>query len=131
MPTRNELGREAVSALATAVVVVLGTIALVFVIVVGTEQPEPYLAGLATIVLVSSLLMFLLRSRSATTHSKRQPWWKMLRNKQHPPEPKLVVKRRKDPGHDNNTEQPPTAETLRDLKEHGSTWVPNRLADRH
>ncbi len=131
MPPRNELGREAVSALATVVVVLLGTLVLIFVIVVGTEQPGPYLAGLAILVSVSSLLMFLLRSRSDTTHSKRQPWWKSLRRKQQPDKPKLVVKRRKDHGHDSSNKLPPTAEELRDLKEHGSTWVPNRLADRH
>ena len=48
MPPRNELGREAVSALATVMVTVGGTIVLVFVIIVGSDQPGPYLVGVAT-----------------------------------------------------------------------------------
>ncbi|MEE3283673.1 MAG: hypothetical protein VX311_03740, partial [Planctomycetota bacterium] len=63
MPPRNELGREAVSALATAMVTVGGTIVRVFIIVVGSDQPEPYLAGVATTVTIVCLLLFLLRSR--------------------------------------------------------------------
>ncbi len=53
MPPRNELGREAVSALATAMVTVGGTIVLVFIIIVGSDDPDPYLAGVAITVTIA------------------------------------------------------------------------------
>ena len=64
MPSRNELGREAVSALATVAVIVGGTVVLVFVIVVSTDQPGPYLGGVAGGVVVLCLLLFLVRAQA-------------------------------------------------------------------
>ena len=131
MPPRNELGREAVSALATAVVIVGGIVALIFVIVVGTDDPGPYLGGLAIGVVVVCLLLFLTRSHSEEHGTKRQPWWRVFRRRNTRPEPRIVVERRDEPGHDiqAHANQPPTVEQVKDLKEHGSTWVPNRAAN--
>ena len=130
MPPRNEHGREAVSALATVAVVVGGTVGLVFVIVAGSDQPGPYLTGLAAGVVVFNLLLFLLRSRPAKS-TRRKPWYSVFRRSAARAEPQIVIKRRTDFGHDIETNQPPTAEELRDLKDHGSTWVPNRTADQN
>ena len=132
MPPRNELGREAVSALATATVTVLGTLVLVLVIVIGADQPGPYLGGVAAGVVVVTLVLLLARSWPEDPGNKRRPWWRVLRRRPARPEPRIVVKRRSDPGHDIDidTNQPPTAEQLRDLKDHGSTWVPNRAPNR-
>jgi len=122
MPPRNEHGREAVSALATVAVVVGGSVVLVFVIVTGSDQPGPYLAGLAAAVVVVTLLLFLLRTRP----HKSQPWYKIFRRAAARTEPQILVERRDDPGLGLETNQPPTAEQVRDLKDHASTWVPNR-----
>ncbi|MED5398984.1 MAG: hypothetical protein VX669_01250 [Planctomycetota bacterium] len=130
MPPRNELGREAVSALATAMVTVGGTIVLVFIIVVGSDQPEPYLAGVATTVTIVCLLLFLLRSRPENSTVKKRPWWSVFRRGPVRSKPPIVVQRRNDPVAGPDTKQPPTAEQLRDIKQHGSTWVPNRIANR-
>jgi len=130
MPPRNELGREAVSALATVAVVVGGTVVLVFVIVAGSNQPGPYLAGLAAGVVVVSLLLFLLRSRPDKS-TRRKPWYSVLRRRAARAEPQIVVKRRTDSSYGIEANQPPTADQLRDLKDHGSTWVPNRAADQN
>lgn len=132
MPPRNELGREAVSALATVAVVVGGTVVLVFVIVVSTDQPGPYLGGVAGGVAVLCLLLFLVRSQPDDPNMKRRPWWKAFRRRGGRPQPQIIVKRRSEPDHDIHidTNQPPTAEQLRDLKDHGSTWVPNRTVNR-
>jgi len=127
MPSRNELGREAVGALATAAVVVGGTMVLVFVIVAGSEQPGPYLAGLAVGVAVFSLLLFLLRSRPDKS-TRRQPWYRVFRRPAARAERQIIVEKRSDLGLGIEANQPPTVEQLRDLKEHASTWVPNRVA---
>ena len=129
MPPRNEHGREAVSALATVTVVVGGSVVLVFVIVTGSNQPGPYLAGLAAAVVVVTLLLFLLRTRPDKSH-KRQPWYKIFRRAAARTEPQILVERRDDPGPGIKTNQPPTAEQVRDLKDHASTWVPNRATGR-
>ena len=126
MPPRNEHGREAVSALATVAVVVGGSVVLVFVIVTGSNQPGPYLAGLAAAVVVVTLLLFLLRTRP----DKSQPWYKIFRRAAARTEPQILVERRDDPGLSLETNQPPTAEQVRDLKDHASTWVPNRATGR-
>ncbi len=130
MPPNNELGREAVSALATATVMIGGIMALVFVIVVGTDQPGPYLAEVAVGVVMLIVLLFLARSQPANPDEKRRPWWKIFRRRTEPPEPQIVLKRRDDPADATGGNQPPTAEQLRDIKDYGSTWVPNRTADR-
>ena len=97
MPSRNELGREAVGALATAAVVVGGTMVLVFVIVAGSEQPGPYLAGLAVGVAVFSLLLFMLRSRPDKS-TKRQPWYRVFRRPAARAERQIIVEKRSDLG---------------------------------
>ena len=130
MPPRNELGREAVSALATVMVTVGGTIVLVFVIIVGSDQPGPYLAGVAIAVAIGCLLLFSLRSRPEKSTAKQQPWWSVFRRSPKRSKPQIVVQRRNDPGTSPDAKQPPTAEQLRDIKQHGSTWVPNRIANR-
>ena len=130
MPPRNELGREAVSALATAMETVGGTLVLVFVLIVGSDQPGPYLVGVATTVPIVCLLMFLLRSRPENSTAKKRPWWSVFRRGPVRAKPPIVVQRRNDPGTGPDTKQPPTAEQLRDIKQHGSTWVPNRIANR-
>ena len=113
--------------MATVAVVIGGTVVLVFVIVTGSDQPGPYLAGLAAAVVVVSLLLFLLRTRPDKSHN-RQPWYSIFRRTAVRPKPQILVERRADPGHGIKANQPPTAEQLRDLKDHASTWVPNRTA---
>ena len=130
MPPNNELGREAVSALATATVVIGGIMALVFVIVVGTDQPGPYLAGVAAGAAMLIVVLFLARSQPANPDEKRRPWWKILGRRTEPSEPQIILKRRDDLADTTGCNQPPTAEQLRDIKDHGSTWVPNRTANR-
>ncbi|HAA50975.1 MAG TPA: hypothetical protein DCE43_14760 [Planctomycetaceae bacterium] len=130
MPPRNELGREAVSALATAMVTVGGTIVLVFIIIVGSDDPEPYLAGVAITVTITCLLLFLLRSRPENSTVKKRPWWRAFRRGPVRSKPPIVVQRRNESDMSPDTKQPPTAEQLRDIKQHGSTWVPNRIANR-
>tara|TARA_Y100000758_G_scaffold214764_1_gene154285 strand:- start:5861 stop:6256 length:396 start_codon:yes stop_codon:yes gene_type:complete len=130
MPPNNELGREAVSALATIAVVIGGTMALVFVIVVGSDRPGPYLGGVAAGVVLFCVLLFLARSQPTSAGEKRRPWWKIFRRRTEKPEPEIVLKRRNDPAAAFDSKQPPTAEQLRDIKDHNSTWVPNRTADR-
>jgi len=130
MPPRNELGREAVSALATAMVTVGGTIVLVFIIIVGSDDPEPYLAGVAITVTITCLLLFLLRSRPENSTVKKRPWWRAFRRGPVRSKPPIVVQRRNESDTSPDTKQPPTAEQLRDIKQHGSTWVPNRIANR-
>ena len=120
MPPNNELGREAVSALATATVM----------IVVGTDQPGPYLAGVTAGAAMLIVMLFLARSQPANPDEKRRPWWKILGRRTEPSEPQIILKRRDDQADTTGCNQPPTAEQLRDIKDHGSTWVPNRTANR-
>ncbi|MEE3285148.1 MAG: hypothetical protein VX311_11260, partial [Planctomycetota bacterium] len=61
---------------------------------------------------------------------KTRPWWSVFRRGPVRSKPPIVVQRRNDPGAGPDTKQPPTAEQLRDIKQHGSTWVPNRIANR-
>jgi len=131
MPPRNELGQEAVSALATSAVVVGGTVVLVFVIVAGADKPGPYLAAVAGGVAVLGLVLYLLRTRPSQEQGRTRPWWQFWKRAAVEKEPKLVVRRREHQTIGPETMQPPTAEHIRDLKEHGSTWVPNRTSSRH
>ena len=65
MPSNKEMGREAVSALATIAVVIGGVLALVFVIVVGSDRPGPYLGGVAGGGGLLCGVLFLARSQPA------------------------------------------------------------------
>ena len=130
MPPNNEMGREAVSALATIAVVIGGTMALVFVIVVGSDRPGPYLGGVAAGVILLCVLLFLARSQPSSAGNTRRPWWKIFRRRTETPEPEIILERRKDPAAAFDSNQPPTAEQLRDMKNHNNTWVPNRTTDR-
>ena len=130
MPSNKEMGREAVSALATIAVVIGGVLALVFVIVVGSDRPGPYLGGVAAGVILLCLLLFLARSQPSSAGNTRRPWWKIFRRRTETPEPEIILERRKDPAAAFDSNQPPTAEQLRDMKDHNNTWVPNRTTDR-
>ena len=130
MPPNKEMGREAVSALATIAVVIGGVLALVFVIVVGSDRPGPYLGGVAGGVVLLCVVLFLARSQPAGAGEKRRPWWSVFRRRTETPEPEIILERRNDPAAAFDSNQPPTAEQLRDMKDHNSTWVPNRTADR-
>ncbi len=127
MPPRNEQGREAVSVLATAAVFVGGAVVLTFLIISGTQHPGPVLAIVAGGFSLLGLLMFLLRDRSDT--ADRSPLLHAFRRRKHSAEPTIVIKRRSDetgPAAGSNT--PPAAEQVRDLRDHASTWVPNRTS---
>ena len=130
MPPNKEMGREAVSALATIAVVIGGVLALVFVIVVGSDRPGPYLGGVAGGVVLLCMLLFLMRSHPAGAGKQRRPWWSVFRRRTETPEPEIILERRNDPAAAFDSKQPPTAEQLRDMKDHNNTWVPNRTTDR-
>ena len=127
---RRERGREAVSAVAASGVVIGGAMALVCVIVVGRDRSGPYLGGVAAGVILLCLLLFLARSQPSSAGNTRRPWWKIYRGRTETPEPQIILERRKVPAAAFDSHQPPTAEQLRDMKDHNNTWVPNRTTDR-
>lgn len=125
MPPRNEKGREAVSTLATAAVFVGGAVVLTFIIISGVERPGPTLTVAASGFFLLGLLLFLFRDRPNTAN--RSPLLHAFRRRKPAAELQITVKRRDDetatvPG--NNV--PPSTEQIRDLRDHASTWVPNR-----
>lgn len=128
MPIRNEQGRTAVSALATAVVVVGGLTVLIFLIMAGADRPGPILGTLLGTGLVLAVVFWLLRDRpDPATGSPKL--WPFRRRQKTGPEKEIVLKRR-DEGQDDllGNNEPPTAEKVRDLRDHGGTWVPKQVA---
>ena len=127
MPIRNEQGRTAVSALATAAVVVGGLTVLIFLVMAGADRPGPILGTLLGTGLTLGVIFWLLRDRSESAAGSPK-LWKFSHRKKPEQEREIVLIRRDDDGADplgNN--EPPTLETIRDLRDHGSTWVPNQV----
>ena len=123
-----ELGRQAVTWLVTAFVVVAGAASCAFIIVAVVDQPTKPLLVWGS--LFGGILLFLvsLAVPRDTQISKRWiRFWLAARDKTDPNQVYRVAKKRSSDEMPLGTNQPPTLESVREAAEQGESvrWVPH------
>ena len=125
----DQLGRAAVSAVATTAVIIGGAVVGVFVFSTGSQRPTASILVYGGILAGCVLLIWMLRDRPSNQPRVRLRD-RFRRRRPTRREPRILVKRRHGDIEPDAANQPPTAEQLQDLKDHSSTWVPNRSGAR-
>lgn len=119
----SDSGRQAVSWLATAFVIVIGAAAAMFVIIAGTDQLEwPVIIwGVSIAGLVLMLISLSVRWDRPTG---KLHTWLFAQNRTDPTDIYRAARRSIRAREEMGTNQPPTLESVRDASNHGGAWVP-------
>lgn len=121
---KNDLGRLATSLLASTFVMLGGLSVCGFIILAFSDDPKNDLLWLVGGVTGLGLLLWLLRDKPTNQARMRNFFW-LTRQKPETYMPNYVPRRRR--GSQNaafGSNEPPTAEGIRELNEGANTWVP-------
>ena len=122
----KHIGRVAVSLLATSFVVACGLVVCSFVILAVADQPVLPLLCLLGFFVSVFFLMWSLGEKPRNDTLEDKHFW-LARQKK--PTHKTIYKLKKQTNQieEYGSHDPPTAETVRDLRDSPSTWVPSNL----
>ena len=121
---KNDLGRLAASMLASTVVVIGGMLICGFIIILFSDDPNNDLLWLLGSVAGIILLLWLVRDKPPHQARTRNFFW-LSRQKPEPFMPNYVPrKRRNSEKIALGSNEPPSAENIRSLKEGANSWVP-------
>lgn len=134
MSEHKDGGREAVAWLATGAVCFLGIVFIGFVIVMFANEPTKPVLIVSGLSLGLAILLFLLREKPKdTVEAEEEKWFGLFRK------PKAITRykltrRRKPKIVQFGTNEPPTAERIREIKEVTDgmkNWVPPKTDPHH
>jgi len=123
IPTDN--GRDAAALLASCAVIAGGVFFCVFIVVVNNG--DPWRPALVTVVgiLCVALVAWLLRDKSQNQAREKNFYWIFKRKPPEPVLPDYKPRRRRSSRQNLGSQQPPTAEAVRELRDGTRNWVPS------
>jgi len=120
----KDSGRDATSLLATAYVIVIGTLVCMFCVMAfrGDQRILILIGAVATVLLMLSF--WLLRTPSGEQQSSIWLFWKTQQQQEDPLNGYISQRRRRRDRNALGTNQPPTLEQIKDATNHPNSWVP-------
>lgn len=120
-------GRKAVSLLATTFVLVGGLVVCLFIFAVAGERPSLTVVRWGGYYLVAIMVVWLLRDRDPQQAGDRNHFWLLGRARKQETAYSPAAMRQVPRVVRYGTNQPPTVETIRMLKDDADDWVPGRV----
>lgn len=122
----GDRGRKAVSLLATMFVLTGGLVVCLFIFVVAGERASLTFVRWGGYYVVAVLVVWLLRDKDPAEVGNRNHFWLLGRSRKQESTYSPATVRHVPRVVRYGTNEPPTAETIRMLKDEASTWVPGR-----